>query len=59
MTTTNDDIQNKEKLETIHQKELYDLGARRMESEDFADTWCHLDLKPVKGYENKIYIFNP
>ena len=42
-----------------HQKELYALGARRMESEDFADTWCHLDLKPVKGYENKIYTFNP
>ncbi len=42
-----------------YQKELYDLGARRMESEDFADTWCHLDLKPVKGYLNKIYTFNP
>lgn len=41
-----------------HEKELYKIGVRRMESREDAGTWCHLDIQPVKGYTNKIYVFN-
>lgn len=41
-----------------HEKELYKIGVRRMESREDAGTWCHLDIQPVKGFINKIYVFN-
>lgn len=42
-----------------HEKELYTIGVRRMESEEDSATWTHLDIKDVKGYTNKIYVFRP
>ena len=52
------DIQVKEII-IKHEKELYKIGVRRMESGEDAGTWCHLDIKNVKGFTNKIYIFKP
>ena len=42
-----------------HEKELYAIGVRRMESEEDSATWTHLDKKDVKGYTNRIYVFRP
>jgi len=50
-------IEDVRKFVIEHQKELYDLGIRRMESAKFSPTWIHLDTKFVKNYKDKIYVF--
>lgn len=57
----------KDVLEYImqNQEEFYSLGLRRIESlahtshDDGITGWLHIDTVDKKGYENKIYVFNP
>lgn len=42
-----------------HEKELYDIGLRRVEALEDTPTWVHIDSKPTDLPPGKIHFFKP